>query len=178
VGKYLDLVRKAQKLKSIGDRSDESDKSPPLVASVALVATANENRDGTGIPYARTLGALRSRCPDYVPHPRWGQALADSERFVAEWGPQAQALEWSPRDLWGLHKPPDNPASSYSRLSRYDETGLLWLLQGRQVTALSSNIAAIKSPTTGSITKYRKDKKPALGPLGDSLDDFPGGDAA
>jgi hypothetical protein len=124
-----------------------------------------------GRPYARTLDALRSRRPNYVPHPRWEQALADSERFVAAWGEQARALEWSPRDLWGLHEPPDNPARSYSRLSRYDGAGLLWLLQGREVTALSSNIAAIKSPT-GAITKYRKDNKPELGPLGDSLDDF------
>jgi hypothetical protein len=130
-----------------------------------------DSRGTVGQPYARTLGALRARCPDHIPAERWEQALSDSERFITQWGPQAQALEWTPRDLWGLHKPPENPAPTYSRLSRYDETGLCWLLQGRNVSALSSETAVIKSPT-GAVTRYRKHNKPALGPLGDCLDDF------
>ena len=113
----------------------------------------------------------------YVPRDRWQQTTEDSEAFVSQWGKQALALEWTPRDLWGLPNSPDNPAPSYSRLSRYDETGLLWLLQGKSVTALSIQTAVIKS-ATGAITRYRKDNKPALGPLGDTMDDFPGGDAA
>jgi hypothetical protein len=122
-------------------------------------------------PYSRTLQALTARCPDYVTAARWQRAVTDSESFVAKWGEQAQALGWAPRDLWGLHQPPEQPAPSYSRLSRYDATGLCWLLDGREVTALSSSIAAIRS-ATGAITKYRKDNKPALGPVGDSLEDF------
>jgi hypothetical protein len=31
----------------------------------------------------------------------------------------------------------------YSRLSRYDETGLIWLLQGREVAALTETTAMI-----------------------------------
>ena len=107
----------------------------------------------------------------YVPRDRWQQTTEDSEAFVSQWGKQALALEWTPRDLWGLPNSPDNPAPSYSRLSRYDETGLLWLLQGKSVTALSIQTAVIKS-ATGAITRYRKDSKPALGPLGDSPDGF------
>jgi hypothetical protein len=71
-----------------------------------------------------------------------------------------------------LHSPPTNPHPSYNRLSRYDCTGLCWLLQGREVVALTEATASIRSPHTGSITVYRKHNKPALGPLGDSLDDF------
>jgi uncharacterized membrane protein YcaP (DUF421 family) len=56
-------------------------------------------------------------------------------------------------------------------LSRYDETGLIWLLRGREVVALSPVTAAIKNPA-GAITVYRKDNKPAFGPVGDRLDDF------
>jgi hypothetical protein len=70
-----------------------------------------------------------------------------------------------------LDKPPANPAPSYSRLSRYDETGLCWLLDGKSVTALSSETAVIKS-STGAIIKYRKHNRPGLGPVGDSLDDL------
>ena len=106
-----------------------------------------------------------------MPPERWRQTVADSESFVAQWGEQAKALEWSSRDLWGLHQPPENPHPSYSRLSRYDQTGLLWLLGGQSVTALSSETAVIRS-ASGSILKYRKSNKPAIGPLGDSLENF------
>jgi hypothetical protein len=63
-----------------------------------------------------------------------------------------------------------NPAPSYSRLSRYDETGLIWLLRGRAAIALTETTAAIEGAT--ALLTYRKLNRPALGPLGDSLDDF------
>jgi hypothetical protein len=81
-------------------------------------------------------------------------------------------LGWTVGELFGLHKPPEKPHPSYSRLSRYDATGLLWLLQGRRVVALTDNTAAIQNPNTGNVLAYRKARKPAYGPLGDSLDDF------
>jgi hypothetical protein len=90
---------------------------------------------------------------------------------LAKWGEQAEALGWSARDLFGLHQPPAKPHQSYSRLSRYDETGLVWLLDGRKVLALTTEIAAIHNPS-GSITTYRRHHKPALGPSGDCLDDL------
>jgi hypothetical protein len=73
--------------------------------------------------------------------------------------------------LFGLAPVPDNPHPSYRRLSRYDATGLVWLLEGRPVVALTADTAAIENPT-GNITTYRKHNKPALGPLGDSLEDL------
>jgi hypothetical protein len=97
--------------------------------------------------------------------------VTDAKRFLAQWGEQARALRWSVRDLFGLHEVPANPAPTYRRLSRYDETGLVWLLRGREVIALTETTAAIRTPSGGALT-YRKLIKPALGPLGDSLDDF------
>ena len=114
---------------------------------------------------------MTARSPEHVPADRWQQAVQDGRRFLAKWGEQAAALGWTPRDLFGLHKSPDQPHPSYRRLSRYDETGLIWLLQGRPVVALTSATAAIENPT-GAITVYRRYDKPALGPVGDSLDDF------
>jgi hypothetical protein len=82
------------------------------------------------------------------------------------------AASWrSARDLFGLHKPPERPRPNYNRLSRYDDTGLVWLLRGRELVALTAATAAIAS-STGSITTYRRHNKPALGPVGDSLDDL------
>ena len=110
--------------------------------------------------------------PDYVDAPRWQRAVEDAKTFLGTWGEQALALGWSNRDLFGLHTPPEQPHPSYSRLSRYDATGLVWLLEGRPVIALTADTAAIESPKTGSVTVYRKHNKPGYGPLGDSLDDF------
>jgi hypothetical protein len=130
--------------------------------------------------YSRTNAALESRCPDLVPVDRWRLAIDDGRRLLALWGDQAQTLRWTARDLFGLPAPPAKPHPSYSRLSRYDETGLIWLLQGRQVAALTEATAAIQS-STGAITIYRRHNKPALGPVGDCLDDLEppfGGNAA
>src|SRR5262249_17000380 len=120
--------------------------------------------------YASALAALRATCPVYVPADRWRQAIADPELFMFEWGGQAQAFGWTARELFGLHMPPERPAASYSGLSRYDETGLIWLLRGRPVIALTETTAAIQGAT--GVLPYRKLNKPTLGPLGDSLDDM------
>jgi hypothetical protein len=122
-------------------------------------------------PYGRVFSTLCERCPAHVEPARWQQALQDGRRFLAEWGEQAEALGWTARDLFGLHEVPTNPHPTYQRLSRYDCTGLIWLLQGCPVVALTEATAAIKMPT-GNVTTYRKHNKPAYGPLGDSIDDF------
>ena len=121
-------------------------------------------------PSALVLAMLQEHCPDHVERDRWQQAVQDGRRFLAKWGAQAAALGWTPRDLFGLQKSPDQPHPSYRRLSRYDETGLIWLLQGRPVVALTDATAAIENPT-GAITVYRRYDKPPLGPVGDSPDD-------
>jgi hypothetical protein len=122
--------------------------------------------------YRRVFGILQLRPPALAPEDRWRQCVEDGKRSLAKWGEQAQALDWSSADLFELHTPPAKPHPSYSRLSRYDATGLIWLLQGREVIALTEATASIKNPKTGTITVYRKHNKPALGPLGDSLDDL------
>jgi len=123
--------------------------------------------------YVRVLTALQSRSPAHVEIDCWQQALADAEAFLARWGEEAQALGWTARELFGLHTPPEHPSPSYRRLSRYDQTGLVWLLQGRPVVALTVETAAIQTASGGTLI-YRKCNKPAFGPVGDSLDDFDG----
>jgi hypothetical protein len=121
--------------------------------------------------YRQAMTALEGGCPYLVPVDRWQQCVADAQRFLARWGDQAEALGWTARDLFGLHRIPDKPHPSYRRLSRYDCTGLVWLLQGRSVVVLTADSAAIMN-ATGAITTYRKHNKPALGPVGDALDDL------
>jgi hypothetical protein len=131
-------------------------------------------------PFAFTFAALESGCPDLVPVARWQLAVEDGRGFLARWGEQAEALGWTGRDLFGLPAPPAKPHPSYSRLSRYDEIGLIWLLCGRKVVALTDATAAIENPTA-AITVFRRFNKSGLGPVGACLDDLEppfGGNAA
>jgi len=119
--------------------------------------------------FKRTFAHLQLKPPALVDVTRWRQCVKDGKRFLGQWGSQAEVLGWTSADLFGLHTPPERPHPSYRRLSRYDATGLIWLLEGRPVVALTESTAAIGN-ATGSVTTYRKHNKPALGPLGDSLE--------
>jgi hypothetical protein len=110
---------------------------------------------GQGTPFSKNLAALRQRCPDYVDTDSWSAAITDAGAFLLTWGTQAAALGWTAQDLFRLHEPPARPHPSYSRLSRYDCIGLVWMLRGCPVVAMTTTSAAIRSPT-GSILTYRK----------------------
>jgi hypothetical protein len=119
----------------------------------------------------RTLRSLESCRPQHITSVDWQTAIEDGRRFLAQWGEQAEALDWSARDLFGLAPVPEKPSGNYRRLARYDLTGLIWLLRGRPVVALTDATAAIANPS-GNILIYRRHNKPGLGPMGDSLDDL------
>jgi hypothetical protein len=166
-GRYLEKLRA---LKSEKGAVEEPTKlTEPCF--VGFVSTQGVVFSNFAVRYSRTMAALEADCPDLVPVDRWQLAVHDGRRFLARWGAQAEAFGWTARDLLGLHKPPEKPHPSYRRLSRYDETGLVWLLQGREVVALTETTASIRS-AAGNTTIYRKHNKPALGPVGDSLDDL------
>ena len=122
--------------------------------------------------YRKAFTHLLVEPPAHIPVERWQQAVEDSRSFLHKWGEQAELLDWDWGDLFGLDIQPADPHPSYSRLSRYDNTGLCWLLQGKEVIAMTADTATIRNPSTGAITIYRRFNKPALGPAGDSLDDF------
>jgi hypothetical protein len=121
------------------------------------------------VSYASALAVLRAECPAYVDAADWQQAIEDGHRFVTQWGKQAEALGWAPADLFGLHIPPEKPAPNYRRLSRCDQTGLIWLLHGRPVIALTETAATILA-TSGANLTYRRCIKSAAGLIGDSTD--------
>jgi hypothetical protein len=121
--------------------------------------------------YAPYLAMLQVRCPDLIDEHCYQLALQDCCRFLDEWGEHAHALGWTAQDLFDLPAVPEKPKPNYRRLSRYDQTGLIWLLHGRRVAALTEETAAIES-ASGPISVYRRYNKPALGPLGDSLEDL------
>ena len=146
-----------------------------IPAKIAKVAKVQPVVSGPH-PYRLIFDDQERRCPDLVPNDRWKRAIEDAQSFLATWGAQAKAFGWTARDLFGLPDAPDRPRPSYQRLSRYDLTGLVWLLQGRRVVALAKDTAVIE--TANATVVYRRYNKPALGPLGDSLNDFAPGLAA
>jgi hypothetical protein len=125
------------------------------------------------VSYASALATLRAERPAYVDAAGWQQAIEDGHRFITQRGKQAEALGWAPADLFGLQIPPEKPALNYRRLSRYDQTGLIWLLHGRPVIALTETEAIILAPSGANLT-YGRHNKPAPARLGDSVDDISG----
>ena len=106
--------------------------------------------------YASALAALRAICPAYVSEDRWHQAVADATAFTSE----AQALGWMEHELFGIHPVPEQPAANYSRLSRLDETGLIWLLRGRLVITLTATEAVMRCHSGATLT-YRRNEPAA-----------------
>jgi hypothetical protein len=121
--------------------------------------------------YQAVFEALERWCPEFVEVDRWQQAAEDGRQFLAAWGERADALGWTAQELFGLHPVPAKPHPSFQRLARYDSTGLVWLLRGRPVVGMTAESAVIRTASGGTVI-YRKNNKPALGPLGDSLDDM------
>jgi hypothetical protein len=151
MNKYLDLLV-APATCDISDASDQSCKDVPPPSPFGRLGR-----------FGRTFLALQKLCPDRVPVDRWQQCIADAETFLQQWGERAFELGWTVSDLFGLSDVPINPAPLYNRMGRYDEIGLLWLLDGRKtVVELTAGTAAIQN-RSGSITTYRRHNKPALG---------------
>jgi len=160
-------------------RARETDAAPDMQNVISFGVEKHDSGDrqnrqnlvAAPFQYAEALGELERECPDYVEAERWQHCLIDAQRFLAKWGEHAESLSWTSRDLFGLAPVPDKPTANFQRLSRYDLTGLIWLLRGDPVVALTETTAAIRH-ATGNITTYRRFHKPAFGPLGDCLDDF------
>ena len=140
---------------------------PAKIAKVAKVQPAVSSPH----PYRLIFDALERRCPDFVPNDRWKRAIEDAQSFLAIWGTEADALGWTASELFGLHPVPTKPHPSFQRLSRYDSMGLIWLLRGRPVVALTATEALICCPD-GAILSYRRQSNRVPGPLGDGLDDI------
>jgi hypothetical protein len=86
---------------------------------------------------------------------------APRARYTAprtSWCQQAEALGWTERELFGLHPVPERPAANYSRLSRLDGVGLIWLLHGRPVIALTQTAATILASSGARLT-YQQDRR-------------------
>jgi hypothetical protein len=76
--------------------------------------------------------------------------IDDCARFLDDdgWATRAEALGWGPLDLFGCDR-----TKPFARL---DRAGLLWLIDGRKLIAVTSDRAVISAPGGGSLIFYRR----------------------
>jgi hypothetical protein len=108
------------------------------------IGMKHETRDVPAGPYREALARLAARLPEDVPADRWRRFLADAESFLDTWADKANQMGCTAEELFGLH--PTAP------MARYDCMGLLWMLQGERVIALTATMAKL----SGGLTFYRK----------------------
>jgi len=120
--------------------------------NVAVVECLHANLPTEWIDGLAKLGEMS--CPFSVQPNRWRRLNVDAARFVVAWGASAAALGWETLDLFGCHPlAPDQ---------RYDYMGIVWLLTGASVAAVSADSMAMRTKSGAKQTVYR----PRL-PLGD-----------
>ena len=151
---------KAAKVPNVESGRPEPSKSAERVVRKALPGELPTNRvENTDIlattatfqrSWAASLARINSGDPlRGVPPPRWRQFLEDASVFVrSSWDKQAAALGWTPIDLVGCDRK--------KPFARIDRLGLIWLLNGDKVVALSTDTAVIESATSSRLTYHRR----------------------
>lgn len=104
--------------------------------------------------WAEALARLDVSTPlSDVPPKRWLRFIDDCGNFIDNgWARRAAKIGWTAFDLFGCDR--SKP------FARIDRCGLLWLLDGRQLRALTAETAVIENASGSSATFYRRPHKP------------------
>lgn len=178
MGRYLDLIRdpgtSATTEPAKCDISDISDQNHAKVEKLDKAKTNTLDwslmslmsypkaddfslqNELSGERNSRDLGAWQrgvcrldiDRPPEGVPCDRWRTFVAAATHFLA--GPfaeRASALGWTTLDLFGC--------DDSRPLARLDQAGLIWLLNGQKLVALTAGTAVIQTGT-GTRHTYRR----------------------
>ena len=120
-------------------------------------AAASDEPARDGIPRAWADGVAKLTTiarPAMVRPDRWRRAVADAECFLDQWGAQAASLGWSTLDVFGAH--PTHP------VQRLDLAGLLLLLHGDELAAITADTAGIRTRSGAILTYYRRPRPGAV----------------
>ena len=117
--------------------------------SLGRQATIDEYDRGTPRAWAEAVSLLDPKKPlADVPQMRWQCFIEDCGHFLAGgWASRAAELGWEALDLFGCNR--ERP------FARIDRLGLLWLLNGRKIVALTAGTAIMETPTDGRQTCAR-----------------------
>jgi hypothetical protein len=101
-------------------------------------------------PWAEPLARLCTMaCPPAYSLDRWYRLIDDAGRFADEWAVIAEALGWTPMEVFGVGRAAPE--------ARHDLKGLVALLDGWTVTAIAADKATVQNPRTGKVLSiYRK----------------------
>ncbi len=109
-----------------------------------------------GVPEAWTQGVadlLAMARPASCPPARWQTLRENTYHFLRDHAANAHRLGWTAHDLFGVH--PEKP------WARFNCMGLVPLLNGARVTALSDTEAVIEKPNGARLTYHRRGVAPA-----------------
>lgn len=104
---------------------------------------------GAGVPREWAEGFARldlAKPPKGFDDRRWRTLIDDGGRFLDRWGREAAQLGWTEKDVFGVH--PVAPGA------RYDTMGLVPLIGGDDIIAISERSATIRARTSGSTLVY------------------------
>jgi hypothetical protein len=87
-------------------------------------------------------------CPARFPATKWPQVITDAAAFLERWAAQAAALGWPAWEVFGCHR--------HAPWRRIQGMGLVLLLQGDEIAALTATEAVIRTPTGAHQTYRRK----------------------
>jgi hypothetical protein len=176
MGKWLDALVQAEKFSETPrPPTDKTDKTPsgevlsvlavpPLGVFIKILNRQQgsmppaDGPDGAYSAWRRSLGTLNASYPPTgFPALWWGGVIRDADLFLATWGKQAADLGWTTLDLFGVH--PKAPAARFSCI------GLLLLLRGGRVVALTTATAVIEQASGARLTYTRQSREPECVPL-------------
>ena len=108
-----------------------------------------------GVPETWAQGIcdlLAMPCPASCPAEWWEALREDAYRFLRDWAARAHELGWTAPDLFGAH-----PVKPWVR---FDGMGLVPVLNGARVVALSDTEAVIEKPNGARLTFHRRGQMP------------------
>jgi hypothetical protein len=85
--------------------------------------------------------------PEWVGVNRWFEMIEDADAFLSSWGSAAHDLGWTALHLFGVH--------AVAPGSRYDVMGLVPLLRGGRVSALTEQTAVIRQRSGATLIYTR-----------------------
>ena len=149
MGRYVDLAREIEADLSWGEQAHELNEFyEKKVGSSEAEHIQPETRGPVPDTWREGVARLTVLpCPDDVLPARWRTLQADATRFLGTWGVQAAGLGWSAHDVFGVNR--------IKPFVRLDAAGLVRLLNGRPIVALTETEAVIGC-TTGSRQAYRR----------------------
>ena len=122
--------------------------SVPTVPTHFRIARSVEIEGSVLAEWHAILAGLNRRGPaDWLSHEQWRGLLSDAENFLTRWGGAAHLLGWTSLDLFGVH--PIAPAA------RFDVMGLIPILNGAEVLALTSQTATMRR-VSGAVLNFRR----------------------